>query len=208
MLRCALLLKIRCAAILILGVLAAVNGLQCYKGCKGSNCDAASGTATETKETCSISTDICFVASSGVQGGPNIKGCSIKTTQCKKFTDEGGQCFECTTDLCNTAPIPDPPAAFSGTAAGAAVTTPTAGCFANSGDTQKIANCNCHSTCKKCGYNTEPNGVNDCVTCMDSTHKITAVYTDGTGFCSAAAMLQAGTVVSALLAFVVALASA
>ena len=58
----------------------------------------------------------------------------------------------------------------------AVAVSPTAsGCFASPGDTQKIANCNCHSTCKKCGYNTKPTGADDCVTCMHSTHKITAV---------------------------------
>jgi len=58
------------------------------------------------------------------------------------------------------------------------------GCYALSTDTTPIAGCTCHETCAKCGYFNWPNTDDDCVTCADPSVTVTAVYGDGTGYCT------------------------
>ena len=58
------------------------------------------------------------------------------------------------------------------------------GCFETESSSAAISGCACHSTCQKCGYNSDPIEADDCVTCADGSHVITAVYADGTGTCA------------------------
>jgi hypothetical protein len=101
-------------------------------------------------------------------------------------------------------------------AAAAAATDPLAssstGCFKGFiGAWKAESGCTCHSTCRTCskGEGAAAPTEKDCLACK-GTAKLTVVQqADKSGTCtSAASMLQAGAVVSALLAFVVALASA
>ena len=58
------------------------------------------------------------------------------------------------------------------------------GCFETESSSTAISGCACHSTCQKCGYESDPIEADDCVTCADPAHVITAVYADGTGTCA------------------------
>jgi len=60
----------------------------------------------------------------------------------------------------------------------------TPGCYLTEDATTPIDGCSCHESCDVCGYNADPSGAADCVTCQDASHSLTAIYTDGTGTCS------------------------
>ena len=221
------MLKMRCAALLILGVLTAVNGLKCYKN---------PGSGSDVTEDCGPTPSgspapKCLAVDAGaVYGKSKVCGTSCEANG---FNTAGVKCCECSTDFCNTV-YPT-----NGTACPAAVTVPTdplassaTGCFtATAGSTENVwdwtakTGCTCPSTlpagapakfrpCRTCHYSgSGENGVMeyDCLACKGTDKFEVSSTTYKTGTCtaaSAAAMLQAGTVVSAILAFAVALASA
>jgi hypothetical protein len=115
------MLKIRYAAILILGVLAAVNGLKCYKSCTSavSGCESDQGTATDTAYDCASGETVCVKTTS--KDG-TVKACSTENV-CEAYEalivlaqalDDGSspdttknlesaKCFQCTGNLCNSA---------------------------------------------------------------------------------------------------------
>ena len=206
------MLKMRCAALLILGVLTAVNGLKCYKN------DAGSG--SDTTQECPSGTTPSYQchAIKGPTGYGQQKLCG---TGCANYA--GYQCTGCTTDFCNTAyPGETPsPAAAAATPAAPAVTVQTdplassaTGCFEGwAGAWKARTGCTCPSTCRTCyhsGFDNFQMTAEECLACKGTDKHTVVSTTVNTGTCtaSAAAMLQAGTVVSAILAFAVALASA
>ena len=48
----------------------------------------------------------------------------------------------------------------------------------------KVENCECHSSCKTCGYNDSPTGPDDCIKCAYENISVTPINSDGTGTCS------------------------
>ena len=54
-----------------------------------------------------------------------------------------------------------------------------------SDETTIVPECECHSSCETCGYNSMPNAEDDCITCASSGDNLHVVYGDGTGTCSA-----------------------
>ena len=86
------------------------------------------------------------------------------------------------------------------------------GCFEGwAGAWKAKTGCTCPSSCRTCYH--EDGAImnaNECLACKGTDKHTVVSTTHNTGTCtaSAAAMLQAGTVVSAILAFAVALASA
>ena len=88
------------------------------------------------------------------------------------------------------------------------------GCFEGwAGAWKARTGCTCPSTCRTCyhsGFDNFQMNAEECLACKGTDKHTVVSTTVNTGTCtaSAAAMLQAGTVVSAILAFVVALASA
>ena len=46
-----------------------------------------------------------------------------------------------------------------------------------------IDNCECHPSCKTCGYSSKPDGVNQCLTCTNGT-SVNQLYDNGAGWCS------------------------
>ena len=226
------MLKMRCAALLILGVLTAVNGLKCYKN---------PGSGSDVTEDCGPTPSgspapKCLAVDAGaVYGKSKVCGTSCEANG---FNTAGVKCCECSTDFCNTV-YPNGtacPAAAPATPAETVQTDPLAssatGCFtAKAGSTENVwdwtakTGCTCPSTlpagapakfrpCRTCRYSgSGENGVMefDCLACKGTDKFEVSSTTYKTGTCtaaSAAAMLQAGTVVSAILAFAVALASA
>ena len=45
-----------------------------------------------------------------------------------------------------------------------------------------IADCECHETCATCGFDSDPTGKKDCITCADGDD-VKPFYADGTGTC-------------------------
>ena len=233
------MLKMRCAALLILGVLTAVNGLKCYKGCQGPLCTGSDG--SDVTEDCGPTPSgspapKCLAIDQGAAYGKS-KLCGT-SCEANGGNAAGVKCCDCSTDFCNTV-YPNGtacPAAAPATPAETVQTDPLAssatGCFtAKAGSTENVwdwtakTGCTCPSTlpagapakfrpCRTCRYSgSGENGVMeyDCLACKGTDKFEVSSTTYKTGTCtaaSAAAMLQAGTVVSAILAFAVALASA
>ena len=86
------------------------------------------------------------------------------------------------------------------------------GCFTGwAGSWTAKTDCTCPSTCRTCYHEDGATmTAEECLACKGTDKHTVVSTTHNTGTCtaSAAAMLQAGTVVSAILAFAVALASA
>ena len=53
-----------------------------------------------------------------------------------------------------------------------------------------IADCECHETCATCGFDSDPTGKKDCITCADGDD-VTPFYTDGTGICGISSASEA-----------------
>jgi hypothetical protein len=56
------------------------------------------------------------------------------------------------------------------------------GCYENRGDVEPIEGCECHESCKACGYDGN-NGIKDCITCANPESKLIEKFDDGTGKC-------------------------
>lgn len=59
-------------------------------------------------------------------------------------------------------------------------------CYASFEDREHrtaIPKCECHSTCQVCGYNDDPTGYNNCVSCVEGLY-LQQLNDDGSGYCS------------------------
>ena len=85
--------------------------------------------------------------------------------------------FGVSEDATNTASI-------TGSELAAAASAKKVGCYATPADEAPFLNCQCHPSCRACGYNDAPTGDIDCISCPKG-FKITPVYADGSGTCDA-----------------------
>merc|ERR1712216_649604 len=104
------MLRIQGAVILVLSVLVAVNGLDCYNSCTGKdvlgNSCPASVSATDTVSVCPAGTAAC-VKQSWSTGSAKQCGstgvCDTLTAAAKGLDVKDYKCYECTGNLCNSA---------------------------------------------------------------------------------------------------------